>query len=84
MEYGAAKKRVVSSPLHELEALNFPHVDLTPLQEHLWAETLIDYAKNPQAWKAEWDKAIAAYNWPVLLQGLSRLLIDEDEKESAP
>lgn len=74
LEYGAARKRVLASPLQELKTLRFPHVDLLPLEKARWVDALRHEAVSPTPWQAGWDEVIARYNWPLLLAQLHQRL----------
>lgn len=74
LEYGAAKKRVLASPLKELNTMKLPHVELLDADKILWSETLIEEATNPKPWKPEWDEVIQQYDWPRLWHPLHGIL----------
>ena len=74
LEYGAAKKRVLASPLKELTTIGFPHVELLEADKALWSETLIEEAMNPKPWDPAWDDLINEYDWPRLWQPLEAVL----------
>jgi glycosyltransferase involved in cell wall biosynthesis len=74
LEYGAARKQVLATPLQELKTLAFPHVSLLEADPELWATALARAASSPMAWDGCWDSVIAGYDWPVVLSELPRLL----------
>jgi glycosyltransferase involved in cell wall biosynthesis len=74
LEFGAAQKKVLSTPLQELITLQLPHVSLLEADPAQWAEALVQAAISPAPWQPEWDAVIGAYDWPVILQELEILL----------
>ncbi|HEY9685699.1 MAG TPA: glycosyltransferase [Coleofasciculaceae cyanobacterium] len=74
LEYGAARKRVLATPLKELKTLAFPHVSLLEPDPELWVAALEQEANAPLPWDPRWDSVIAGYDWPVVLAELPRLL----------
>jgi hypothetical protein len=74
LEYGAARKRVLATPLKELKTLAFPHVSLLEPDPALWSAALEQEAKAPSPWNPGWDSVIAGYDWPLVLSNLPRLL----------
>lgn len=76
LEYGAARKRVLATPLKELSTLALPHVSLLEPDPDIWAEALIREARQPTPWQPGWDAVIQDYDWPRLLAPLRDLLRD--------
>lgn len=74
LEYGAARKKVVATPLKELKTLAFPHVSLINPDPAIWAKALANEAMAPSAWEAGWDTVIAGYDWPVVLKDLREIV----------
>lgn len=72
LEYGAARKRVIATPLRELEILQFPHVELVPLDEERWSRALETSALTK--WCPEWDHTIDLYDWQTVLDPLTGLI----------
>ena len=79
LEYGAARKTVLASPLKELQTLQLPHVRLLPLERQAWAQALLDEAHSPTPWEPAWDAVIERYDWPVLFSGLKERLLQRLE-----
>lgn len=77
LEYGAAKKQVIASPLKELQTLNYPHVDLLPLEIEPWVNALVKIAGKPPVWNADWDNVMAQYDWSLVFAPLQDLLVQE-------
>lgn len=70
LEFGAARKSMVAAPLEELRLVGFPHVELTPLDTDLWAETICQMLLGPQSWPQEWDELIEKYDWSNVVKPL--------------
>lgn len=74
LEYGAARKRVLASPLKELETLDLPFVERLPPDVDTWVRALVDEAKQPGSWQPDWDDVVANYDWQRVLSPLIPLL----------
>ena len=74
LEYGAARKRVLATPLTELSTLQLPHVELLEPDKTLWSETLIQESLEPTPWNPDWDQVIAQYDWSHLWQPVEQIL----------
>ncbi len=61
LEYTAAGKYIVASPLEELKIMNLGNVSLAALNEDQWAEELAK-TRN-RAWNSEYDRIIENYTW---------------------
>lgn len=72
LEYGAAGKKVIATPLQELVYLNFPHIVLTERKIENWVYA-IEKEKN-NIWNSEWDEAIKKYDWNVIIQKLQKII----------
>lgn len=72
IEYAAAGKIVVSSPLEEVVNLHFPNILLAELKPDLWVEA-IKRAREMQ-WQGEWDKLVEPYDWRKIADGLCRII----------
>jgi glycosyltransferase involved in cell wall biosynthesis len=72
IEYGAARKCVLSSDLAEVQRLALPHVTLEPLEEEAWVRRLIDMRQAK--WSDAWDAALERYDWPCVLADLKKIL----------
>lgn len=85
LEYGAAQKRVIATPLDELKTLQFPHVTLLEANPHQWANAMAELARNASPWPLSWDAAIAAYDWRTVLAPLDTMISDDlDAHAHAP
>lgn len=72
IEYGAARKCVLSSDLAEVQRLAMPYVTLEPLEEEAWAKRLIDMRRAK--WSDAWDAALERYDWSCVLAELKKVL----------
>ncbi len=82
LEYGAARKRVLSTPLNELKTLALPHISLLDQDPELWAEALAREATTLPPWQGEWDAPLRAYDWGVVLQSMETLLSEALEAQA--
>jgi glycosyltransferase involved in cell wall biosynthesis len=74
LEYGAARKQVLASPLHELSVLALPFVQLLPLEKERWVQTLSAAAQHAPVWDSSWDEVVQAYDWQQVLQPIRQWL----------
>jgi glycosyltransferase involved in cell wall biosynthesis len=74
LEYGAARKPVLASPLKELETLSLPHVQLLPLHQAIWQDALTREAQTSTEWNPLWDDTLRRYDWQLLMQKVDYLL----------
>lgn len=74
LEYGAAQKQTLATPLKELQTLAFPHVRLLDPDPQVWADAMATQARHPDLWQPGWDRVIANYDWPLVLAPLRNLL----------
>ena len=72
IEYTAAEKPVVSSPLKESMRLGFPNTLFVEETAEKWTDALLK-AKN-MPWKKEWNTLADAYDWKVIGAQLEALL----------
>lgn len=61
VQYGAARKFVLSVPNRWLEESRFPSVQMAPLDARLWVERLA--ALREQHWRPEWDDIWTRFDW---------------------
>lgn len=73
IEYSAAKKMVVSTPVDELKRINLPNVYFA---EYGSVEQWVDALKRAKehAWQPAWDEVIRAYDWGKICEGLKERL----------
>jgi glycosyltransferase involved in cell wall biosynthesis len=64
IEYSAAHKIVVASPLEVLKYVGLPNVRIVERDINLWAEAIIE-SKDVQ-WNEGWDTVVEAYDWENL------------------
>ncbi len=64
IEYGAARKQLVATPLKGLRELNLPYVHLVEPDIKAWTTTIAD--TRYQAWQDEWDSTVNKYDWKSL------------------
>lgn len=66
VQYGAARKFVLSVPNRWLEENRFPSVRMAPLDAGLWVDQLA--AMRKQHWRPEWDDIWTRYDWDSVAQ----------------
>jgi glycosyltransferase involved in cell wall biosynthesis len=64
IEYSAARKMVVASPLSVLREIRLPNVHLVDRRIDRWAETIVGL-RNTE-WRNEWDRHAEVYDWRKL------------------
>ena len=69
IEYTAARKIVVASPLVEITRLSFPNILIAPLIEKEWLEELRQAAE--MKWDKSWSKNIRSYDWKAIAEKLA-------------
>jgi len=84
LEYGAARKTVIATPLRELAGLGFPHVALVEPKAELWASRLEQEMNDPMPWQPEWDSVIQPFDWQTVLAPLKSLLTSHFGEPHAP
>jgi hypothetical protein len=75
IEYTAARKIVVSTPLEEVKRLNFPNVLTANLNVNDWVEAL-KVAKEMK-WQEEWDKMVEPYKWSNITKEFCKIIEGE-------
>jgi len=72
VEYAAARKIVISTPLEELGYSKFPHVLLKEPLPEVWAEAFM-HAKG-LLWDEKWDSLSKIYDWERIAEEFSGLI----------
>ena len=72
LEYGAARKLCVSSPLAELQHHQFPWVTLVDLDEQKWASAIADALRRE--WDLKWDASVDQYEWRDIAKRLMQVI----------
>lgn len=73
IEYSAASKSVVASPLRVLREIGLPNVHLVDRQIDRWAEAIIGLKNTP--WQDEWDTQAEIYDWRNLAARMADYVI---------
>lgn len=68
LEFGAARKRVVASPLTELCRLRLPHVRVVSRSVEEWCSALLEEFGTP--WDPAFDRTVDGYDWGLLAESL--------------
>ena len=72
IEYSAARKPVISTPLKEVRRLNLPNVLFAKQDVGQWIEqfnSLVTFS-----WDEKWDRLICPYEWKALAEKIKNLL----------
>ena len=72
VEYAAARKIVISTPLEELGYSKFPHVLLREPLPEVWAEAFM-HAKG-LVWDEQWNNLSKIYDWERIAEEFSGLI----------
>lgn len=82
IEYTAARKIIVSTPLTEIKRLNFPNIifpacyscaaDRASQNEEEWVNALKTARK--MQWQREWDKLVEKYDWEEICGQLGKII----------
>ncbi len=72
IEYGAARKPVVATPLSELQRLELPNVLFAERNPEAWAERL-ETALELE-WRFAWDSTFDRFRWDGIVDGLVRAI----------
>lgn len=66
LEYGAAGKFIIATPLKELKTLALPGVVFVPQNVEAWAEALCEI--RSRSWQAEWKLRYEEFDWKRIAQ----------------
>ncbi len=66
IQYGAARKQVISVPLRWLEENNFPNIRISPPNVSRWVEEVKEVRRA--RWDQEWDRLWERYRWENVVQ----------------
>jgi len=69
IEYSAAEKIVVASPVKVLASLSLPNVNIVPREVGLWVAAVLNLRNTK--WQPEWNRQIDAHDWQQVAQNLS-------------
>jgi glycosyltransferase involved in cell wall biosynthesis len=69
IEYGAAEKIVIASPLRVLTSLGLPNVHLVPREVGPWVAAIVKL-RNAK-WQPEWNREIDGHDWQKVADRLS-------------
>ncbi|MEE9311965.1 MAG: glycosyltransferase [Planctomycetota bacterium] len=72
LEFGAAGKPVISTPLEELQRLNFPNLQFVPFESSEWRMAMINASVKP----VEVD--LSEFTWARQGRALARLILDKE------
>jgi glycosyltransferase involved in cell wall biosynthesis len=72
IEYTAARKMVISSPLKEVEQLGFPNVFIESMNVEAWAR-LINKIRSRQ-WDPSWDNLVTDYDWEKIGESFREII----------
>ena len=72
IEYTAARKMVISSPLKEVERLGFPNVFIENMNVEGWAQLINKIRSMP--WDPGWDNLVTDYDWEKIGEGFREII----------
>lgn len=72
VEYAAAHKIAISTPLEELKYSQFPHVLIREPSVECWAKAFMQ--ARDMVWDKRWDALSEIYDWNVLAEQFTRLI----------
>ncbi|MBI4845692.1 MAG: glycosyltransferase [Candidatus Omnitrophica bacterium] len=78
IEYTAAGKMVVSSPITEVLRINFPNVRAVDFEVDLWVKALLD-SRNT-SWDQLWDNLTQDYGWKNICRNFLNIIEREKSK----
>jgi glycosyltransferase involved in cell wall biosynthesis len=72
VEYSAAQKIVVASPLKVLAGLGLPNINLVSRDVAAWVAAILELRRA--TWQPEWDRQVDRYDWQALADRLALLI----------
>ena len=72
IEYSAARKPVVATPIRVLKEIALPNVSLVDPDPDRWAEAIVGH-RDPQ-WQPAWDERIDAFDWRNLAKRMTAFI----------
>jgi glycosyltransferase involved in cell wall biosynthesis len=72
LEYGAAEKIVISTPLKELARANLPYIVLTERKVEAWVQAILK--TKTKKWSPEWRNVLQKYDWREIGRRLKEVL----------
>jgi len=72
IEYTAAQKMVISTPLEEVVRLGFPNIVLADLDMQVWLDALEKI--RSQEWDKGWNELVKDYDWGVVTRKFTELI----------
>lgn len=72
VEYSAARKFIISTPLELIAAAQWPHVRIPQYDPAAWLETI--QTLRSRSWEGEWDALVEAFDWSRVAEDLVRSL----------
>lgn len=74
LEFGAAGKPVLATPLHELKRLNLPHVRFATYDSEAWRRALLDDATYAKPDRALLDASLRDFSWDLATEALLKVM----------
>ncbi|MFH1762400.1 MAG: glycosyltransferase [bacterium] len=72
IEYSAARKMIIATPLEEVRILDFPNIIQADLNVEEWIKAVS--AAREKKWRSEWDDKIEPYDWKEIINKLERII----------
>ncbi|MGQ9604502.1 MAG: glycosyltransferase [bacterium] len=77
IEFGAARKLVIATPLKGLQELKLPYVRLISSDVKAWVDAIVKVRE--EHWQDEWDEIVDQYDWRSLAYKLSSYIKSRTE-----
>jgi glycosyltransferase involved in cell wall biosynthesis len=74
LEFGAAGKPMLATPLHELKRLQLPHVRFAPYDSEAWRNALLDEATYAKPDPAILAAALSSFSWDAATEELLKVM----------
>lgn len=72
LEYSAARKPIISTPLKLLQETKCPHVIIPEHNPEAWFNAI--QTLKTKTWESEWDKFIEGYDWGNIAKNLVKFI----------
>jgi glycosyltransferase involved in cell wall biosynthesis len=72
IEFGAARKMVLSSDMDEVKKTELGHVVVVPLSVEDWVKALIKI--KAQGWNADWEKRLKDFDWTNIADSFQKII----------
>lgn len=74
LEFGAASKPVLATPLHELKRIALPHVRFAPYHSEAWRRALLDAATYRKPDEQRLESSLRPFSWDSATEALLKAM----------